>query len=126
MTCCSPDRASVNSNKGPSALLIDSKTSTSCHVGIRCLCFLSSDSTCCMALCCSKILSIVRCLEPHLVGHSVMSACWGRFIWSCTFARAFFFSSCWKKLPQLFCRLLRLCQCGDLACSALRGKNKNT
>ncbi len=48
-----------------------------CHVGTRCLAFLSAERTQEMALCCSNTLAIIACFEPHLVGHSVLSLCWG-------------------------------------------------
>lgn len=49
-------------------LLTASSTSTSCHVGTRCLCVLSAVKTWQMAFSCSISLSIMCRLQPHLVG----------------------------------------------------------
>lgn len=62
----SPERASLNSTRGLSDLLMASSTSVSCHV---------REKTWAMAFCCSRTLSTIACLDPHLVGHSVFSEC---------------------------------------------------
>lgn len=89
-TYCSPDRASVKSVSGLSVLLSASRTSTSCHVGTRCLVYRSEERTCEIAGSCSSTLWTIACLEPHLVGHSILSLCSGSL------------SSFWASASSLF------------------------
>ena len=58
MTYFSLESASVNSDRGLRDLLMASRTSVSCQVGMRRPAFLSSDKTWEIALCCSRTLSL--------------------------------------------------------------------
>lgn len=49
-----------------------------------------------------QTLSIILCLEPHLVGHSVMSECSGRLCSCCAFFSAVFCFQLWEKCPTNF------------------------
>lgn len=52
---------------------VSAELPTSCHVGTRCLPFQSDERTCEKAGSCSSTLWTIACLEPHLVGHSILS-----------------------------------------------------
>ncbi|MEQ2168718.1 hypothetical protein GOODEAATRI_017691 [Goodea atripinnis] len=55
------------------ALLTEFRTCRSCHVGTRCLVGQSAAKTWLMGFSCSNTRWIIFCLDPHLVGDSVMS-----------------------------------------------------
>lgn len=74
--------------RGFMALFTDSSMSVSCT---RCLLFFSDPRTWAMTLCCSRTRSIIACLEPHLVGDSVMSWWGGRLSSACTAAVSLLF-----------------------------------
>ncbi len=95
----SPESASVNSTRGLRDLLMASSTSMSCQERVRCLSFRSLERTWVMALCCSRTLSIMACLEPHLVGHSVLRECSGSFSCLCKFP--LFFPTIGKAADEL-------------------------
>ena len=63
----SQDITSVKSASGESASLIAFRTSKSCQVGRRCEAFLSALRTILIAFSCSRTLSTIFCIEPHLV-----------------------------------------------------------
>ncbi len=98
LTYLSPDMMSVNSCRGPSALLTDSSTSMCCQEGIKCDLFLSAPSTCLRALTCSRILSTIFCSNPHLVGQAPHRVCFGRFSDVCTCVRSLLFFQLWEKV----------------------------
>ena len=92
------DMMSVNSFRGPSALLTDSSTSMSCQEGIKCDLFLSVPSTCLRALSCSRILSTIFFSDPHLVEQAPHRVCFGRFRDVCACVRSLLFFQLWEKV----------------------------
>ena len=91
VTSDSADSASVNTSNGPNALLMDSRTSKSCHVNFKCLVLLSDCSIWRIASFCSKIVSIMSCVDPHRVEQSDLRECKGRFSDCCTSVKSRFF-----------------------------------
>ena len=102
VTYLSPGMMSVNSCRGPSALLTDSSTSMCCQEGIKCDLFLSAPSTCLRALSCSRILSTIFCSDPHLVGQALHRVCFGRFSDVCACVRSLLFFQLWEVFTILW------------------------
>ena len=59
------ERISAKSASGPTATCTDSRTSISCHVGMRCSGLQFPLSTCRMVCCCSRILVFILSLDSH-------------------------------------------------------------
>ena len=70
VTYFSPGSRSVRDAKGPRDAVMDWRTSTSCHVGIRRVVFLSALSTLWIACCCSSMCFTMAPVVPHFVGQS--------------------------------------------------------
>lgn len=102
LTYCSADNASVKSWSGLRALFMDSRTSRSCHEGSRCRALRSVERTLVKACCCSRILDIIFCVDPHRVWQSVNMACSGRLSSLCASLKASFFFQLWEKWPTSF------------------------